>query len=268
LISLSHQTSTPTLIDPSHPKYIHFPNPELSDSDGFIGHGGNLNVETLLSAYQQGIFPWFNQNQPLLWWSPNPRMIIKTDEMHVSKSLKKCLRASRFKVTCGQAFSDVIDACSKPRQTHVVTAESEEINQEINDGNEKENVQTHTWITDEMKQAYIKLHHQGFAQSIECWQNEQLVGGLYGVTFAGMFFGESMFSKVTNSSKIALFHLCQFLKSQRVDWIDCQVESDHLLSLGAINIPRHEFLTKIKHQLSQQNTIDWQTFQPAITGKD
>ena len=234
------------MIDRPHPHYTEFPDPELANKHGFLAHGGSLDVHTLLSAYQQGIFPWFNDNEPILWWSPDPRMIMPTAEIHTSRSLKKIIKNKKFKITCGQNFEQVIEACSQPRHpegSFNITYE-----------------QPQTWLTTDMKKAYVELHHAGFAQSIECWQNNKLVGGLYGVTIAGMYFGESMFSKENNSSKVALVALCQFLQSQGIQWIDCQVESQHLLSLGAININRKEFLEKIQHQLTHPLEINWHDF--------
>ena len=234
------------MINRQHPDYIEFPNPELANKHGFLAHGGDLNTNTLLSAYQQGIFPWFNDNEPILWWSPDPRMIMPTAGIHISRSLRKTIRSEQFQLTCGQAFDQVIEACSHPRvpaQDFLLEDESPQ-----------------TWITADMKQAYIQLHQAGFAQSIECWENEKLVGGLYGVTISGMYFGESMFSQSNNSSKVALVALCGFLLEQGIHWIDCQVESQHLVSLGAINIDRNQFIEKIHYRLNNPVAINWDTF--------
>ncbi|MGH1542471.1 MAG: leucyl/phenylalanyl-tRNA--protein transferase [Arenicella sp.] len=223
------------------PGYIQFPDVSHTDSNGLLAQGGNLEAETLISAYQQGVFPWFSDGQPILWWSPDPRMVLSTSAMKRSRSLRKTLRSDKFKVTCDQAFSDVIQACSAPRATA--------------DG---------TWITEEMKQAYMRLHHLGYAHSIECWHQDKLVGGLYGIAIKTLFFGESMFSHTTDSSKVALSYLCDFLHSQGVQWIDCQVESEHLASLGACNIPRSVFINDIQLSLQLNNKIDWETFADSV----
>ena len=158
------------MLSSTHPDYIQFPDPELADDHGFLAHGGDLRVNTLLSAYQQGIFPWFNEGEPILWWSPNPRMILPTKDMHISRSLTKTIRSNRYQITCNTAFADVISACSEPRTPK---------NKTIEPG---------TWITPAMKDAYLALFSAGYAVSIEAWEKQQLVGGLYGVSIAGMFF--------------------------------------------------------------------------------
>ncbi len=234
------------MIDRQHPEYIEFPDPKLANKHGFLAHGGDLSLTTLLSAYQQGIFPWFNDNEPILWWSPDPRMIMPTADIHISRSLNKTIRNKCFTVTCGQAFTEVIESCSKPR------ANDKSINPMAQE--------SQTWLTQDMKTAYIELHKAGFAQSIECWRENQLVGGLYGVTIAGMFFGESMFSIESNSSKVALVSLCQHLNKQGINWIDCQVESKHLISLGAINISRDEFIKKLVYHIENAQEISWNNF--------
>lgn len=235
------------MINRQHPQYIEFPDPKLANKHGFLAHGGDLSLTTLLSAYQQGVFPWFNDNEPILWWSPDPRMIIPTANIHISRSLKKTIRNKHFKVSCGQAFAEVIEACSQPR----ITKDFYNIEEE----------KPQTWLTQDMKAAYIEMHQANFAQSIECWRNDKLVGGLYGVTIAGMFFGESMFSKEDNSSKVALVALCQYLQKHGIDWIDCQVESNHLLTLGAINISRSNFLKKVRHRIENAKEILWNDFE-------
>ena len=234
------------MIDRQHPQYIEFPDPKLANRHGFLAHGGDLSLTTLLSAYQQGVFPWFNDNEPILWWSPDPRMILPTADIHISRSLNKTIRSKCFTVTYGQAFTEVIDSCSKPR------ANDKSINPMVQE--------SQTWLTHDMKTAYIELHKAGFAQSIECWRENQLVGGLYGVTIAGMFFGESMFSIESNSSKVALVSLCQHLNKQCINWIDCQVESKHLISLGAINISRDEFIKKLVYHIENAQEISWNNF--------
>ena len=190
----------------------------LKDPDGLLCAGGNLQIETLLKAYSHGIFPWYSEGQPLLWWSPDPRMILTPKILHVSRSMQRFLRKSRWSVTADQAFPKVIDACS------VVPREGQ-------DG---------TWITEEMAQAYIQLHRAGFAHSVEVWNEEnQLVGGLYGVAIGRMFYGESMFANASNASKCALIHL---IESDCYDLVDCQMHTSHLESMGGKVYPRSVFL--------------------------
>ena len=190
----------------------------LDDPSGLLAAGGDLSAERLIEAYRHGIFPWFDDNQPILWWSPDPRCVVFTEDFTPSKSLKKAIRKQSFHVTIDTAFKDVIEACAAPR------AYSED-----------------TWITEDMKTAYCRLHHQGFAHSFECWQNDTLVGGLYGVSLGDIFFGESMFSRATNASKIAFVYLVEHCKQLGFPLIDCQVTNNHLLSLGAIEIDRKDF---------------------------
>ncbi len=190
----------------------------LHDPDGLLAAGGDLSPERLLAAYSRGIFPWYEKGQPILWWSPNPRAVLFPDKVHVSKSLHKCLRKSRFEVTMDRAFSSVIQRCSQPRS-----------------------YSSGTWITTEMRDAYIKLHQLGFAHSVETWLEGELVGGLYGVALGQLFFGESMFSTTSNASKVAFVHLAGQLNAWGFPLIDCQLENPHLTSLGSENIPRSRF---------------------------
>lgn len=198
-----------------------FPDPQyaLVEPDGLLAVGGDLSAARLLNAYRQGIFPWYSDGQPILWWSPNPRAVLFPNKLKVSRSLRKTLRKQAYRVTLDSAFADVVEACSEPRPGQ--------------DG---------TWITDEMKQAYIHLHRIGFAHSVECWDNDTLVGGLYGVSMGKVFFGESMFARQSDTSKIAFAHLVEQLKDWNFELIDCQVYTDHLTSLGAEDIPREHFL--------------------------
>ena len=219
-------------------KYVPFPAVHNANADGLLVAGGDLSMDTLLSAYQQGIFPWYNDEQPILWWSPNPRMILKPQEIHCSHSLKKTLRKQEFTICCNKAFEQVIIACSGSRP----------------------NQSGGTWINHNMQQAYISLYEEGYAYSIECWQKDTLVGGLYGVNLGYAFFGESMFSLLPNTSKIALLHLSKFLQQYPTSIIDCQVESTHLLSLGAKNIPRTDFLAMLKDNIQPSNIIEWASF--------
>lgn len=222
--------------------FVRFPALSNANEDGLLAMGGDLSVDTLVSAYSQGIFPWFNDDQPILWWSPDPRLVLYPDELKVSKSLAKLIRQQRFEISCDQAFERVVRCCAlrgadKPMQTSVADDPAAV-------------GPTDTWITQSMHDAYSQLFAQGYAHSIEVWQGpiEQrcLVGGLYGVVLGKVFFGESMFSEVSNASKIALFALCQWLQKLQFEVIDCQVASEHLLSLGAREIPQDEFLTHLK----------------------
>ena len=194
----------------------------LDEPNGLLCAGGDLHWQRLLQAYSKGIFPWFSDDQPILWWSPSPRCIIEPGDLHISKSMKKVLRKSDFSFSFDLAFADVIKHCAGTR--------------EYSEG---------TWITDDMRQAYCILHERGFAHSLEVWQEQQLVGGLYGVAIGRAFFGESMFSKVSNASKAAFIQLNQQLFAAGFELIDCQVESEHLLSLGAKNINREQFEKKL-----------------------
>ncbi len=209
-----------------HSSAIPFPDVELAlnEPNGLIAIGGDLSTERLLSAYRQGIFPWYSEGEPVLWYSPNPRMVITKDTLHISKSLEKVLRNDRFEVRMDTHFEQVIQQCK----------------------NIKRKEQDSTWIDNDMVQAYIQLHHQGYAHSIEVYENGQLAGGLYGVAIGKVFFGESMFSCASNASKVALVHL---LKNTDYQLIDCQVENPHLKSLGAFNIERSAFMQQLENLL-------------------
>ncbi len=208
----------------------YFPNPELalSEPNGLLAIGGDLSSERLLAAYRQGIFPWFDE-EPILWWSPDPRTILTVDSVHISTSLKKAIRQNDFEVRADENFTQVIQACAAPRK----------------DANG-------TWITKEMQNAYIRLHELGYAHSIEVYSQETLVGGIYGISLGRLFFGESMFSRKTNASKIALVYLAEQLKQWNFEFIDCQMWSPHLASLGATTITRKVFLEK----LTQNNKFE------------
>lgn len=211
------------LLDQDHPR---FPDPSgaLTEPDGLLAVGGNLQPQTLLSAYRSGIFPWYQDEDPILWWSPATRCVLPPSDLHCSKSLRKTLRRNDYQVTVNQAFNTVVDACSEPRE---------------DDGG--------TWITEEMKAAYTQLHQQGKAHSLEVWFEGNLVGGLYGVAVGSIFCGESMFSRRASASKIAMAHLCRWGLDTGVQLIDCQLVNPHLVSLGAISMDRSVFI----EQLSQ-----------------
>ena len=187
----------------------------LNEPNGLLAIGGDLSAERLFYAYRHGIFPWFSDGQPILWWSPDPRAVLFPDEMHISRSLRKTLRNGAHSVTVNQAFTEVIDGCAAPRAA--------------DDG---------TWITGSMRAAYMALHRKGRAHSVECWRDGELAGGLYGVVIGTVFFGESMFSRLRDGSKVALAHLC----SLGFDLIDCQLPNPHLQRLGASEIPRQEYI--------------------------
>jgi leucyl/phenylalanyl-tRNA--protein transferase len=199
-----------------------FPPVELAlrDPDGLLAFGANLSVERLLHAYRAGIFPWYSEGQPIMWWSPDPRAVLRPAELKISRSLRKTLKKQPYTVTLDTAFAEVMDACAAPRRD-----------------------ETGTWITEEMKAAYHTLHLKGHAHSVEAWQDEELVGGLYGVAIGRVFFGESMFARRTDASKVAFVYLIRQLQRWGYALIDCQVHSDHLASLGAVNIPRPAFIS-------------------------
>lgn len=206
----------------------------LKDPNGLLAAGGDLSMERLLSAYSKGIFPWFDDEQPILWWSPDPRCVLFPDQLHVSRSLAKFMRQWDYEITFDTAFSDVMSACSAPRS-----------------------YQSETWITESMQTAYVNLHKQGHAHSVELWVNGDLMGGLYGIAMGRLFFGESMFSKTSNASKIAFVHLVEKLKFWGYYLIDCQVESEHLSSLGASTITRAEFVRILTREGSAALNHSW-----------
>ena len=203
---------------------IIFPPPELARSDGLLAIGGDLSEARLLLAYEQGIFPWYSQGEPILWWAPSPRLVLEPKQFRISKRLAREIRKNTFKITMDQAFSEVITECA-------------DIRVEQDEG---------TWITNEMKSAYVRLHELGYAHSVECWKEGKLAGGLYGVSLGTVFFGESMFSRVSNSSKTALATLARILTEWKFDMIDCQITTNHLLSLGAQQINGREFYTRLQ----------------------
>ena len=209
----------------------------MTDPDGLLAVGGALTPEWLLNAYHKGIFPWFNENEPILWWTPNPRSVLFIDSLKVRRSLAKTIRKGHLQVTIDQAFVEVIQHCA-------------DIPRDDQDG---------TWITNDMFQAYEQLHRKGDAHSVEVWQDGELVGGLYGVAIGKVFFGESMFSKANDASKIALVALCQQLKHWGFRMIDTQVETAHLKSLGAKLISREQFETILEEDTQKvPPSQDWQ----------
>jgi leucyl/phenylalanyl-tRNA--protein transferase len=207
------------LLDNTHPS-TPFPPVERAETqpDGLLAVGGDLSPERLINAYRTGIFPWFSEDQPILWWSPNPRLVLFPENLHVSRSLRKKLRKGVYTATLDRAFDQVIRACADPR-----------------------GVDAGTWILDPMIEAYERLHRHHLAHSVEVWQDGELVGGLYGVALGRVFFGESMFSRRSDASKTALVHLVERLVAWGYRVIDCQVQTEHLQSMGAEEIPREDF---------------------------
>jgi len=198
----------------------------LDDPSGLLAAGGDLSPKRLVDAYRKGIFPWFDKDQPILWWSPSPRAVLFPQQLHISRSLHKALRQGNYTVTLDSDFEEVIRACAEPRS--------------YSDG---------TWITEDMIEAYIRLHELGYAHSVEVRANGLLVGGVYGIALGKVFFGESMFSRQTNASKIAFVHLVKQLQAWGFRLIDCQVENPHLVSLGSTNIDRSEFKSILESQI-------------------
>jgi leucyl/phenylalanyl-tRNA---protein transferase len=201
-----------------------FPDPggATIEPDGLLAVGGDLTPARLLAAYRRGIFPWYEAGQPILWWSPDPRAVLLPGELHISRSLKRTLRSDRYGVSLDLDFESVIDRCADSRAT------------------------TGTWITREMRSAYVRLHELGYAHSVEVWCGSELVGGLYGIALGDVFFGESMFSRAPDASKLALVGLVRQVEHRRMKLIDCQVATRHLASLGSRLMPRPEFLQQLK----------------------
>jgi len=212
---------------------LDFPDPDEADESGLLAIGGYLSIERLKMAYSKGIFPWYEQGMPILWWSPDPRMVLFSEKIIVSHSLKQSIKKQQFTVTIDKAFEKVIKNCAKtPRKG-----------------------ENGTWITRDMKNAYIHLHEAGYAHSAEAWLDGELVGGLYGVALGKVFFGESMFHHVTNASKVALFHLVEKLRSWNFEIIDAQVYTNHLESLGGEMIPRNQYMQILEGALLTEDEV-------------
>ena len=216
-------------LDPRNPRQP-FPsaNQAMRDPNGLLAIGGDLSATRLLSAYAQGIFPWYNPDEPILWWCPDPRAVLFPTDFHVSRSLARRLRKHDYAVTANRAFPAVLEACSAPRTRG-----------------------RGTWLGPEMKQAYQDLHERGHAQSIEVWQDRELAGGLYGVSLGRAFYGESMFSSMDDGSKVALYYLCRQLRAWDFELMDCQISSPHLATLGAVELPREQFLARLRAAVAQ-----------------
>jgi leucyl/phenylalanyl-tRNA---protein transferase len=209
---------------------LRFPPVELASPEGLLAVGGDLRAERLLEAYRHGIFPWYNPGQPILWWSPDPRAVLFPPKLRVSRSLRQTLRRKKFEVTLDAAFRDVIENCARPRPKSPGGG---------------------TWITPEMIEAYCVMHERGYAHSVESWREGALVGGLYGVALGNAFFGESMFSRDTDASKVAFVHLVRQLDAWGYALIDCQMSTQHLFSLGAEEIRRRDFMARLEQALKQ-----------------
>lgn len=230
------QHGPPFFLDRHHPGEFPDIALALTEPDGLLAVGGDLSQPRILAAYRRGIFPWYSDGQPILWWSPNPRAVLMPEQLNISRSLRKTLRRGQFHATLDTCFAKVIAACAAARK----------------DGRG-------TWITQEMQTAYCSLHAAGYAHSVEVWQDEVLVGGLYGISLGQIFFGESMFSRVNDASKVALVYLAAQLQRWGFALIDCQVQSPHIASLGAVAIPRHHFAERLTEHVEQPTRLgNWQ----------
>ncbi len=216
-----------------------FPNPRYAPDEGLLAYGGDLSSHRLLTAYKNGIFPWYSKDDPILWWSPNPRLLLYPDEFKVRKSFRRVLRSGKFSVTFDRNFSDVISYCAN-------------VYREGQDG---------SWIVEDIKEAYIRLHEEGFAHSVEVYRDEKLVGGLYGIAYGKAFFGESMFSLVSDASKVAFKALSDVLGDRGYDFIDCQMKTDHMVGLGAVVVDRDIFLDELKVAIEKDTDFGkWHDF--------
>lgn len=222
-----------------------FPSPELARPDGLLAAFGDLSVDRLLLAYASGIFPWYNDDSPILWWSPPQRAVVEPGALHVGRSLRKVLSRGEFEVRYDTAFAQVIEGCATADRPG----------------------EAGTWIVPEMQEAYVRLHEAGYAHSVESWQGGQLVGGLYGVSLGGSFFGESMFSRVSEASKVAFVHLAKRLADWEFDLIDCQLMNPHLQRFGAHLIPRREFLRRLLASLERPTRRGRWTEAPPAPGE-
>ncbi len=211
---------------------MHFPDPRLANDEGLLAIGGRLTEDWLLLAYETGIFPWFNPGDPILWWSPNPRCVLFPDEVHVQRRMTQVLDRTNWSFRLDTAFETVVDRCAHT-------------------GSRK----GHTWITPELAAAYVGLHRAGVAHSAEVWCDGQLIGGLFGVSLGGAFFGESMFSQESNASKYVMIHLCRWLSLRDFLFLDCQIPSPHLHRMGAVDLPRNEFLNLLDVAMEEDTYI-------------
>jgi leucyl/phenylalanyl-tRNA--protein transferase len=212
----------------------------LRRPNGLLAAGGDLSPQRLLAAYRRGIFPWYSAGEPILWWSPDPRTVLRPEALHVGRNLRKTLRRDAFRITADTAFAEVVDGCSAPRPG-----------------------QAGTWITDEMRAAYLRLHALGYAHSVESWRDGELVGGLYGVALGRMFFGESMFSRASDASKVAFVHLVRQLEAWRFPLIDCQMRTPLLAAFGAREMPRSAFTRQVAELVNYADVRGPWTLTPA-----
>ena len=212
---------------------VAFPNPREASDEGLLAYGGDLSSNRLLSAYKKGIFPWYSEGDPILWWSPNPRLLLYPQNFKVRKSFRRVLRSGKFTVAFDRDFESVISNCSE------IYREGQEA----------------SWIVEEIKEAYTRLHKEGFAHSVEVYKDEKLVGGLYGIAFGKAFFGESMFSLVSDASKVAFKALSDTLKSKNYDFIDCQMETEHMVKLGAEVVQRDIFLDALEETITKHTDL-------------
>lgn len=224
------------------PSMVGFPptSQALDEPNGLLAAGGALTPQWLLCAYQRGIFPWYNKGDPILWWSPAPRMVIYPKDLHISRSLRKAINKTNYTVTINHDFNGVISACSEPRPSQTSESHGDD-----------------TWISPDMLKAYNRLHRLGYAHSVEVWQENILVGGLYGLALGQVFFGESMFSRISNASKIAISHLAYHLVELGYQLIDCQVHNPHLESLGGVEIERELFEKILENHVQLPNRADY-----------
>jgi len=206
-----------------------FPNPQLASPEGLLAVGGDLSRERLIRAYQKGIFPWYSEGEPIMWWSPDPRLVLYPEEVRISRSLKKTITKGLFRITMDRAFEKVIKGCARTRRRD----------------------EAGTWIVKEMIDAYCDLHEAGYAHSVESWIGDELVGGLYGVSLGGCFFGESMFSTRNDASKVAFVRLVKCLRQQSFCLIDCQVTTGHMIRFGAREVPRPRFMAELSKALKK-----------------
>lgn len=235
-------------LDPRNPRQP-FPPAQLAmrDPNGLLAIGGDLSVARLVGAYAQGIFPWYNPDEPILWWCPDPRAVLVPSQFHVSRSLARRLRRRQFAVTLDRDFAAVLEACSAPRWRGRRPGSFD-----------PDKAPGRTWLGSDMKQAYVALHQRGHAHSIEVWRQGVLVGGIYGVALGRVFYGESMFSSVDDGSKIALYYLCRQLTAWDFALLDCQIASQHLATLGATDIPRERFLALLHEAVGHKGPARWQ----------
>jgi leucyl/phenylalanyl-tRNA--protein transferase len=215
---------------------IIFPPPELAEENGLLAVGGDLSAKRLLLAYSKGIFPWYSAGEPILWWSPSPRLVIIPDEFKVPSRLSRFIKQKKYKVTMDHAFQQVITGCASAADRQ----------------------HKGTWIDDDMIEAYTLLHEIGYAHSVECWMDDELVGGLYGIALGKIFFGESMFSRQSNASKVAFVYLAEKLLERGFDLIDCQLKTEHLMQFGAREIPGSEFQDLLVRSVTLETRGKWQ----------